>query len=74
MNTSNNLCEETNNNHSWVIIYFLIGFILYQIFGEFLIKQNREERERKLKKCAKYFEKHRKENEDFFFGESAIDE
>lgn len=68
---TNNPCEESRDGNGLIILFFLMGYIFYQIFGEIFIKENPEERERKIKKCEKYFEKHRKENEEFFFGEYA---
>jgi len=63
------LCYLDQNNYA-LIIMFLLGYIIFSFYFKSKNEISEEEKARKFRKSIKYFNKHLKDNEEFFFGNS----
>lgn len=61
------LCKIDQNNFG-LIFMFLLGFIIFSLYNKSKTQISDEEKARRYRKSIKYFNRHQKENEEFFFG------
>lgn len=66
---SNIFCTEQNKFSTFLpIVFFILGFLLFQIVFRHNETQNSEGRREKVKISQEIFDKYKEENEEFFFG------
>jgi len=63
------LCQFEQNNYG-LIFLFLLGYLIFTCYNKYKNSLSEEEKARRFRKSIKYLNKHKKENEDFFFGVS----
>ncbi len=63
----NLLCKLEQNNYT-LIIFFMLGYLIFSLINKKTNTITEEEKARKYRKSIKYLNKHLKENEEFFMG------
>lgn len=61
------LCKIDQNN-IYLIIFVILGYLAFSLYNKSKGTLSPEEKARKYRKSIKYFNKHQKENEEFFLG------
>ncbi|MCQ2818319.1 MAG: hypothetical protein MJ252_13715 [archaeon] len=65
------VCNKLGSISNYICIFvFLVSLIIFRFIINKNKKESSEDRDEKSKNMEEYFNKHLKENEDFFFGES----
>ena len=61
------LCQIDQNDYS-MIFMFLLGYILFSLYNKSKNQISDEDKARRSRKSIKFFNRHQKENEEFFLG------
>jgi hypothetical protein len=61
-----NSCEEKQFRNIYVIAAFFISFLIFSIYAKYTDKMCEEDKAELKEKSEEYFQKHRRENEEFF--------